>query len=348
MWTIKGLAILLFCQNIWAQNSSTQYLQAHQSQTQPKKILLMGDSWASFMILEDSFARAFEENHICYRKESDKWNLRQPEGGPLLPRCYDPAYEIYDNQGLNVRDTAIWGMKARSWFEHSVSRKSQKILRSYKPDIVYLSIGGNDFFNDFISGQSPAQILKNSYRIKNDVLKIITLIQSEVPGVQIILSGYDFVRFHSGDIHSAYQNMYEEMGSPSAKEMFEAFMKLSETLSQLASPEKGVFYIQHFGVMHYHFGSEEDPDYFNLPHPPYQSLPIEQISPPEFPNQTGGYLSAWQRPKAMLQLFGMRDAFHPSRTGFKWIADHTIKIYLEPWIKGRKLSKADLSSSKNL
>ncbi|MBN8536768.1 MAG: hypothetical protein J0M15_06920 [Deltaproteobacteria bacterium] len=261
-----------------------------------EKLFLLGDSWAFLMCFHHSFDKSFEKFKI------------EAETAP----CYFSSKP---------------GMRAKKWLGSNTQKYADKLLnKNTESNIIYLSIGGNDFlnyWNKHLTIQEENLIFEE---IKSDIEKILVHMLKIKPHAKILLSGYDYARFTENHPIKAYRKAYEQMGQPSPGEIHRAIIRFSEKISEVAN-FKNIFYIQHYGLMNFYDGIPE------AHISPLKTLSPEFISSPHDPLRTGGDPNFHLASKSMLHLFSLTDAFHLSGKGFDKIAEHSTFHYLKTWFK---------------
>lgn len=261
-----------------------------------EKLFLFGDSWAFLMCFHHSFDKSFEKFKI------------EAETAP----CYFSSKP---------------GMRAKKWMGSNTQKYADKLLyKNTESNIIYLSIGGNDFlnyWNKHLTIQEENLIFEE---IKSEIEKIIFHILKIKPHAKILLSGYDYARFIENHPIKAYRKAFEQMGKPNAREIHSAIIRFSEKISEVAN-FNNIFYIQHYGLMNFYDGIPE------AHISPFKTLSPELISSPNDPLRTGGDPNFNLAPKSMFHVFKLTDAFHLSGKGFDKIAEHSTFHYLKSWFK---------------
>lgn len=265
-----------------------------------QKVVVTGDSWASFVCAFKSLDKAMAKVGIVDTATNDTCPV-----------------------------TTQLGAQAKNWLSDSFHKATRVALMEKSVKVLYLSLGGNDFLSNWNKNLLPAEESELFEKITNDIGAVVADYKAARPDVKIIISAYDFPRFTLNHPIDNYSEMFDKMGQPTPLEINSAILRFSETVSTLADNTQ-VFYIQHYGLMHYYYGNTES----NLE--PYKTLRPEVISPPDGINKSGGSVGIPSDPKALLQVGDVgtiTDAFHLSRAGFELLADHTVMHYLKNWLK---------------
>ena len=259
-------------------------------------LLVTGDSWAVFMCYEGSFEASFIKHNV--------------------------------NANVICGGASKFGAKASVWSTYPASQKTNGYLKKYPGiKVVYLSIGGNDFFDAWNKDLSATDEETRFKKIVADTKAVINQILTLRPDVKVLLSGYDYGNFkHYSKILKFYTEMYTAMGNPTTAQVQEAVVRLSNMMSTLADNDH-VFYIQHYGLSQYYYGN---PDY-NLK--PRHTKSPDEISPPSDPNATGGIVQEEAPVISLLNILGLQDAYHPSPFEFYNMAEHNFSHYLKFWLK---------------
>lgn len=252
------------------------------------KILIVGDSWATFSCVYNALGRALGEVSA---------NISE------------------DNRCLR---TSKLGSEAREWIGSKQDERVIKYLQNTpRLKYLYLSLGGNDMMatwhKDFTLQQED-QMMQKTFA---DIQKIMNRYLAVRPDIKIILSGYDFPHFTPDHIIPLYKEIYERMGKPDHLRLNTALTKFSKDMVSLADG-KNIFYIHHLGLSQYYDGVPES----NFPSG--RTLPPEQISTWQDPGQVGGDVHYQSSEKSMINwMFVARDAFHLSSRMYKNIMLHT-------------------------
>lgn len=262
-------------------------------------VLVTGDSWAALMCLNKSFEDSFKKQ-------------KMPD--------------------VNVNDTCAFttrvGMHAENWINSKYDDWTTKELKNPNVKVVYLSMGGNDFLDKWNTSLDSDQENIVFENIRNDISTILEKYTKKRSDIKIILSGYDFPRFTSDNLIKEYRELNEKLGNPTPLQINSAILRFSNIVSTLANGSN-VFYIQHYGLMHYYFGNNENGLRSGT------TLPPNIISKSDDINNFGGNINLASDASAMLSVkIGNQqavDAFHLSKKGYGYLADHVVTMYLKPW-----------------
>lgn len=222
------------------------------------------------------------------------------------------------------------GIRADAWKDSIYHKLTRAMIADPQIEVLYLSLGGNDIMNYWNKFLTPAEEQIMFDKVISDVQSVISEYQKIRPDLKILLSGYDFPRFYLNHPIPEYSDAFEAMGRPTPFEINSAVVRFSDRVSRIAN-QRNVFYIQHYGISHYHFGHSDS----GLR--PFATLSPELISSPQNISMTGGNLNLQSDPAAMLKIrIGNNeiiDAFHLNRDGFEKVADHVVLHYFRNWLQ---------------
>lgn len=131
------------------------------SATEPR-ILLVGDSWAWFMWINNSFQQALGERGI--------------------------------DVGVEGLYTTVPGSEARQWVDEKFLQQVTAQLEAHPGiDVVHLSIGGNDFLRRWQPDMTREEETAVFTEIMADTETVIRHILDARPDVRVALSDYDYI-----------------------------------------------------------------------------------------------------------------------------------------------------------
>jgi lysophospholipase L1-like esterase len=131
------------------------------SATEPR-ILLVGDSWAWFMWINNSFQQALTERGI--------------------------------DVGVEGLYTTVPGSEARQWIDEKFLNQVTTQLKAHPTiDVVHLSIGGNDFLRRWQPDMTREEEKAVFTEIMADTETVIRHILDARPDVRVALSDYDYI-----------------------------------------------------------------------------------------------------------------------------------------------------------
>lgn len=263
-------------------------------------IVVTGDSWAAF---------------VCQYKS--------------LNNALISAGITNTEQNSTCAATTLVGVRADEWMSNSFHKATRAALLDKSVKALYLSIGGNDVLNYWNKNMTAAEENVVFDKVVRDIDAIVKNYQELRPDIKIIISGYDFPRFVENHPIPEYKEAFEEMGKPTPYELNSAVLRFSDRVSKLAD-QKSVFYIHHYGLMHYYRGNAD------VGLAAGRTLSPELISSPDDVNQVGGDVRLQSDSTTMFQVkvegsAPITDAFHLNRFGYGKLAEHTVQHYLKDW-----------------
>jgi hypothetical protein len=259
------------------------------------RVMLIGDSWANFMGIDNSINNAFE-----------KWGHSN--------------YKFFTN--------AILAENGTETSDFLTPTKLNEIQNQFtlNPDIdfVHLSLGGNDVLNTWDINFTQAQTDSLLDSVYARLITLIDFIKTAKPGVKILWSGYAYPNF--GEIieelapfqstHPFYAT-WQGMAFPTFTELNGILNDYSNTMLALAANDPQVDFIKATGLMQYTFGQTTA-----LSVPPGGTYAPFTVPLPEG-------LPDYPSPKnSMRNYILFRDCFHLSPQGYNDFIDyHTQKFY---------------------
>jgi hypothetical protein len=251
----------------------------------------------------------------------------------FLPCVFSSAQQAFWAKKLNAdivdcQLTSQAGVRADNFREKYPHKWIKKILKQ-RNDItaIYFSIGGNDLIRWWDINMTPQDELAYFLSVRDHVAAIIADFHKIRPNVKVLVTGYDYARFKADHPISAYARAYKRMGLPTPAELHSGFKRFSDVMASLKEIPN-VYYMHHYGVMHYYHGAPDKGV------PPGMTLPPDQISTPIDPTSFGGVFDAQNPRSAMLKIGKLvTDAFHLDKFGFQKLIEHAIDMYLKSWVK---------------
>ena len=262
------------------------------------KILIVGDSWASFPCVYNSMGKMIRDVDADFKEDN---------------RC--------------LRTTKL-GITAADWIGSKWDLKTLKFLKETpRLKYLYFSLGGNDLMavwhKDFTAQQEAAAYEKTLQTVK----KVINRYLAVRPDLKIIVSGYDYPHFTPNHKIGLYKKIFERMGSPPPERINPTLAGLCKHMSRLANG-KNVFYVQHMGLSQYYDGVPERGLEAG------KTLSPDKISPWHNPSIVGGDMRYPSSSKSMINwLFIIRDAFHLNTRMYRKVLHHTYFNVLRHVVK---------------
>jgi len=202
------------------------------------KVILVGDSWASF-----------SWTYKAFRESLSKFG-------------HDDKVE----DGLR---TTMIGGQAESFLDPAIQFKVEQALQLHKDaQAVIIFLGGNDVMSAWNSGENFDNLDIRSDEVAGEMLQMITYIRAARPDIRIIVSSYDYPNFIEPLIEwpeNPYWDFWEGLGFPTPLEANLALIHAEQRRERWCD-SIGVDYLNNLGLMQYVFG-QKDP----LPVPPYDT-----------------------------------------------------------------------------
>ena len=276
--------------------SASVIAQAQCSETNRTKVLLVGDSWAFFMGVDQTINDVFERwGHSNYRFYT---NLTLAENGAETDDFLTPGKQAEIQTRLDA--------------DPNIS-------------VVHLSIGGNDVLGDWNVNFTPAQTDSLKAAVYDRLDQVIQFIKSARPGIRILWSGYNYPNFQEviEDLPSFLQSTHpfystwSSMGFPSFEQLNVILNEFSALMEEYALNDPQVDFVNATGLMQYTFGQNSP-----LGVPPGGSYAAGTV---DLPHGLVDYPS----PKSSMRNYGLfLDCFHLSAGGYRdLIGYHTQKFY---------------------
>lgn len=271
------------------------FLSAQCAETDQTKVLLVGDSWAFFMNVDQTIDNTLE-----------KWGHSH--------------YKYYTNTVL-----AENGAETVDFLTATKQDEIQAQLAAH-PDIevVHLSIGGNDILGDWDVTFSQAQTDSLGNLVFARLISVMDFIKSCKPGIKIVWSGYVYPNFEEViesfspfQTNHPFYGTWEGMGFPSFEQVNTVLDHFSDQVEIYAQNDPQVEFVKAPALMQYTFGQ-------NSPlgvapggtYPAFtQPLPFGDLTYPS--------------PKNSMRDYGLtKDCFHLSPKGYNDLIEyHTQKFY---------------------
>lgn len=192
------------------------------AQAQTTRVLIVGDSWAQQQFDDNIHSIVFSNNG-------------------------------YANINVEGNTTARSGSEASEW----ATPKELQIIAdalSSNPDIdtVQLTVGGNDFLNNWSINMSSQQEMALQQQIQTDLTTIVDFILAQDANIEIVLSFYDYPNFVdtiSGLSGFICNNILTDLGTPSTSQLNTAATQFEAIYAQVATNNSRVSHVSHFGLM---------------------------------------------------------------------------------------------------
>lgn len=265
------------------------------SETPVTRVLLVGDSWANMIGIDNAIKNAFE-------------------------RFGHSNYTFFTNAVL-----AENGTKTSDFLQPNRLNEIQtQLLAHPEIDYVHLSLGGNDVLNNWHKTWSQARTDSLLDSVYSRLTQIISFMQSVKPGIKVFWSGYCYPNFAEiiNDM-APFQNLHpfygtwNGMGQPTFLELNSLLNYFSNAIDTLVSNDPTVGFVRGTGLMQYIYGQTS-----NLGVPPGGTYPPFTAPMPEgFPN--------YPSPRTCMRSYVIAtDCFHLKPEAFNHFLDfHSRKYY---------------------
>jgi lysophospholipase L1-like esterase len=259
------------------------------------KVLLVGDSWAFFMGVDQTINEVLEKwGHSDSRYYT---NLTLAENGA----------ETDDFLGAEKQ-----------------AEIADQLLNDADIKVVHLSIGGNDVLGDWNVNFTEAQTDSLEQAVFLRLRSVIEFILDVRPDIHVHWSGYMYPNFEEviediaplQTIHPFY-GTWEGMGFPTFEQLNTILNEFSATIEAYTDTMPRVSFVNSPGLMQHTFGQSN-----SLGVAPGGSYPPLTAPLPQ------GFLD-YPSPMSSMRNYGLtRDCFHLSPAGYRDMVDlHTRKFY---------------------
>ncbi len=222
------------------------------------KLLLVGDSWAEFMLFHDSMGQAFAAN-----------------GHPQL-----------ETVGAL---TSIGGTTAAFWAEpNQLALIDGELAAHPETQWLQLTVGGNDFGagaagGGWHTGLDAAASAALFDSIATDVATIVDHLLAAHPDLIIVLSLYDYANLVESltlGLAGPCTDFWNNVGQPDSLVYNTALTAFTQRLAQLTSGRPRLRHVSHLGLMQFQFGFPDQgiaPGDLPLPGDLNRPSPIESM-----------------------------------------------------------------------
>lgn len=253
-------------------------------------ILVLGDSWAAGIVGFKAFEQVLAKHGIS--------------GVTILGE-----------------ETALGGSRADQWAENHQGKLDtlRRVLEEH-PEIaiVHISIGGNDFLRaameDGVATAAPEARHQVWERIWNDIETLMAAICAGRPDARILLNDYDYLDPQL--MKETFQLKFPD--DATAENVNAALLELAEYKRSQVEATGLCDYLQHFGLLQYHYGFP--------PHFEKHAVPLPG-GPPDFAPFAGGRPGLPNSPEAM------PDGVHPMPEGYVAIIDRCFETFYRAWLE---------------
>jgi len=202
---------------------------------QTTKVLIVGDSWAQQQYSDDVHNAVFDMNGY-------------------------PDIEILSNAYADA--VAIDGTTAADWVMPSELQKiTDALINNPSVDTVQLTIGGNDFLDNWNLNMTLMEVDALKIQIVTDIQIIVDAILAVDINIEIIMSFYDYPNFEEtlgGLVGLVCTPLYEGMGMPTPIEINDMALEFTNAFVEISEQNPKVFHVPHWGRMQNAFGFAND------------------------------------------------------------------------------------------
>ncbi|MBK6832182.1 MAG: T9SS type A sorting domain-containing protein [Flavobacteriales bacterium] len=265
------------------------------SESDENRVLLVGDSWAFFMGVDQTINTILER--WGHSNATFFTNLTIAENGAETDDFLSVEKQT-EIQALIDADPAI--------------------------KVVHLSIGGNDVLGDWHVSFTQAQTDSLRASVEARLIEVIEFIKSTRPDMHVLWSGYAYPNFGEviediaplQSIHPFYDT-WEGMGFPTFEQLNTILNDFSASVGAYCNNDPRVDFVDCTGLMQHTFG-QEDP--LGVP-PGGTYAPLTAPLPHGFVD--------YPSPQSSMRDYGIfLDCFHLSPSGYRDMIDfHTRKFY---------------------
>lgn len=179
------------------------------NETPVNRVLLVGDSWANFMNIDQTITDALRNSGHSDKK-------------------YTSSLAVAEN-GADTWDFVASGGK-------------QQIIQDLidanpEIDIVHLSIGGNDLLGEYHVSWDQEQVDSLLSDVGDRLTEIIEFLKSTRPGMHVFWAGYTYPNFQEviegnafGASNHPFFDLWDGMGQPTALQLNQILVDYSDTL----------------------------------------------------------------------------------------------------------------------
>lgn len=225
---------------------------------QNAKVLIVGDSWAQQQYSDDIHDAVFDV--LGY-----------------------PDIEVLRNEDATA--VAIDGTTASDWVVPSELQKiTNALINNPSVDTVQLTIGGNDFLDNWNKNMTMMEVDILKSNIVADIQTIVDAILAVDINIEIIMSFYDYPNFEDtlGGVVGfiACAPLYADMEEPTTEQLNGMALEFTEAFVEIADQNPKVFHVPHWGRMQNAYGFVNDDPVIEPGDIPLPGL-LERTSPIE-------------------------------------------------------------------
>lgn len=225
--------------------------------SQNAKVLIVGDSWAQQQYSDDVHDAVFDVNGY-------------------------PDIQVLRNADSDL--VAIDGTTAADWVAPSELQKiTDALINNPSVDTVQLTIGGNDFLNNWNLNMTMMEVEALKMGIVADIQTIVDTILAVDINIEIIMSFYDYPNFEEttgGFTGAICAGLHNDMENPSPLEINNLALDFTNAFVEIADQNPKVFHVPHWGRMQNAYGFPDDgiqPGDIQLPGDVTLTSPLEAM-----------------------------------------------------------------------
>lgn len=214
------------------------------AQAGTKRILVVGDSWATFMT-HPATGQIFQHT--------------------LKQQGYD------DVEIVATEKTAVGGSRADQWATNHKGKLDdlkQTLANEPTVDIAFVVIGGNDFLREATRTNLASLTVENRARlwggIRTNIQTLVDTLLACRTNLKVVLCDYDYLNL----AEAARSPMKQTFSGISQADFNQYLVDLGREKRAIAEKSSRCLYIQNWGLMQYHLGDPEQMyEAKTLPHP---------------------------------------------------------------------------------
>lgn len=265
-----------------------------------RKLMLIGDSWATFMTANHTFDQLLEEF----------------------------GYEDY-----YCGTTALVGTRADQWGSRTGRLFLSRLLKK-RPEtsILVVTIGGNDFIAAYKASQSAATRERNWERIAGHVRNLLKTVTETRPDMKVVIVGYthlNLVESLTSTLNDANDRYYRRLGRPTPEQVNSALAELSARIKGVTDEFENVAYVHNMGLLQYVYGL---PQHDVKP----RSVPYPGSAATDYRPFPGGRVDLPAPPEAMFKLPNFTDSIHLSGEAYYYVGKNAFLQYIDPWLRAER------------
>lgn len=198
---------------------------------QNSKVLIVGDSWAQQQYSDQIHDAVFDVNGY-------------------------PDIEVLRNGDATA--VSVDGTTAADWVVPSeLAKITNALTNNPSVDTVQLTLGGNDFLNNWNTSMTVGQVNALKAGIVADLQTIVDAILEVDINLEIVLSFYDYPNFEettNDPWEFTCRGLHNDMLNPTPTEINSMALDFTNAFVSIANQNPKVFYVQHWGRMQNAYG----------------------------------------------------------------------------------------------